>query len=421
MKQRSALLLLLIAITTMPGCGIGTNSLLFVTKSNVGLDFDAKPPTAEVAISRVEGVVEPVFKNGETLPVMASFRTEGSGLFAGEIGQTFTTGDAALVMAFLYGDGDHEFEPLKGNWEKKVGVPFDSSLDVTLESPEKESFNEKSVRPVFFGTSTSFGAKLSWSGMTAAYPDSLHVGYRRKEFALAPISYSEDGGKGKVSVPSLLATIDIEGEAKSVQKSKLKWLQYFATGKAATALALRQNVRRAMIKRLDPTVEFGASFDGLNAQFAKVVLGQIESALVQLSTTDSIAKDHVNALEAIARAELPISNYSDFSWPTTNAIVEGTSPVASINMNGIINYGSNISASAGELSMALAQLDAGNSVNWIDPTGTTQSVQPGDANHRRLRTYRDEYVAVGDRIDTIIQSDPHVVAAVQYYFKQLVK
>lgn len=151
--------------------------------------------------------------------------------------------------------------------------------------------------------------------MTAAYPDSLHVGYRRKEFALAPIAYSENGGKGKVSVPSLLATIDIEGEAKSPQDSQLKWLQYFATGKAATALALRQNVRRAMIKRLDPSASFAGDLDGYQAARAWFIFDNMYKSLQVRADDngDSTAGHLVDRLDQLGNN---IKSPLDFSYIT---------------------------------------------------------------------------------------------------------
>ena len=255
MKQLYALLLLLMAIATMPGCGIGYNSLLFVTKSNVGLDFDAKPPTAELAISRVEGVIEPVFETGMTLPLMSSFRTDEQGLFAGSVGQTFTTGRAALIMATLYDSDTFEYDPLNGNWENDVEDIFESSLKLNYppELPGDLKFATKHVRPVFFGTATSLGMRTTWSGITGALPDSFHVGYLRKEFALAPIAYNDK--KLSVSVPSLISTLDVQWSKNEVRASQLEWLQYFATGKVATALALQEDVRKAMLVRLNPNQE----------------------------------------------------------------------------------------------------------------------------------------------------------------------
>ena len=57
-------------------------------------------------------------------------------------------------------------------------------------------------------------------------------------------------------MPSFLATIDSAVAAKDPQQSgtEVEVLQYFATGVAATNLALRQEIRQTMLKRLDPEV-----------------------------------------------------------------------------------------------------------------------------------------------------------------------
>jgi hypothetical protein len=289
-------LLLLFALGLLPGCVVGYNSVLFATKSNVGFDFDAAPPTAELSISRVEGVIEPTFEGGRTLPVMASFKTQGEGLFAGGVGQTFTTGDAAVIMATLYGDEYPQAAP-DVNWEEQVAKKFDSAL--TLRSKpqlpgEVPPFATTEVKPVFFGTTTSLGLKVSWSGMSGPNPDSLHLGYKRKELAWAPISMEieQEGGEGSdvgsaeadpaasgmvrpappgavyhMRVPSLLATIDASGDLQTSEQARFDWLQYFATGRSATALALRRDVRQAMLRRLDPeatqslAAEFSATAD----------------------------------------------------------------------------------------------------------------------------------------------------------------
>ena len=53
-------------------------------------------------------------------------------------------------------------------------------------------------------------------------------------------------------MPSLLATVDTTLELREPWKSEFEYLQYFASGRAATALAFRRAVRGAMLKRLDP-------------------------------------------------------------------------------------------------------------------------------------------------------------------------
>src|SRR5687768_13191208 len=84
------------------GC-VGYKSVLFSTKSNVGLDADTKPPTLEVSISRREGVVGPSFEDGKMPPVVGSFQitTNSFPLFP-RMKTTFAGGSAATVITHLF-------------------------------------------------------------------------------------------------------------------------------------------------------------------------------------------------------------------------------------------------------------------------------------------------------------------------------
>lgn len=279
-------------LATLPGCGFGYNRTLFVTKTNVGFEASAEPPTFELTIARLEGTVAPQFENGKKLPVMASFRFSNRYPFAPTIGSAFAAGDAAQTMAALYDD------PTPGHdWKARVDelnggkLPTNSAL--TLEHPPqiahwlpswlcwlqkifpKPEFQKDDVRPVFFGTDTALGLKIAWTGMTGAFPDSAKLGYNRKEVALVPISMEEQTNNTKktykMSMSSLLATVDsgVEDLADLDGKPALPYhhLQYFATGNAATLLAMQDDVRKAMLARLDPNKEafkrlFVSSFSG---------------------------------------------------------------------------------------------------------------------------------------------------------------
>ena len=256
MKHRITILLILpIAIS---GCA-GYNHTLFMTKSNAGLDFDAKPPTVEITISRKEAVIAPGFEGGQTPPVMASFKPAvgtGAGFsnfFLG-VDQTFAGGDAARTMAELYGTN---MSP-----GASALTSYDSSIELT-EPPKYSNWFQRmakpgEVRPFIFGTDTMLGLKVAWSGTGGQMPDTLKAGFNRKEFAWAPVTmttvtHTNSGTtvtNHLVKMPSFLATIDSKIEAGT--DSKVSALQYFATGDAATLLAMQPAVREAMVMRMDP-------------------------------------------------------------------------------------------------------------------------------------------------------------------------
>lgn len=275
MKTRRQLALRLLPPLALAAFGVGCvghNHTLFVTKSNAGLDFETTPPTTEITIARKEFVIAPAFEDGATPPVMASFQphagsNSGFKNFFFGVDQTFAGGDAAIAMAGLFNRPD---APALSATE------HDSAITVkepTAKLPWNKIPEAGTVRPFVFATDTMLGLKIGWSGITQV-PDSVKAGFNRKEFAWAPLSKSEvDDNTGTVSlkIPSFLATVDSDAGTEGVD-AKASSVQYFATGKAATLLALQPAVRKALFVRMDPS--FKASFN-------PVILGE---TLVMINT-----------------------------------------------------------------------------------------------------------------------------------------
>ena len=140
----------------LSGCGVGYNYALFMTKSNVGIDIDSRPPTAELSISRREGVIEPGFENGQTLPVAATFKAKNTTLtsFFFGVNSMFSGGRAASILASCVQ------KPSAGEDCKEA-----DGGELTLSKrPEGESFlgyrqqipEAGTIRPFVFGTDTTF-------------------------------------------------------------------------------------------------------------------------------------------------------------------------------------------------------------------------------------------------------------------------
>ena len=247
-KIQIKLLLPFALAALLPGC-VGYNSAFMFTKTNVGMDIDTKTPTAEISLARREVVVAPTFENGQTPPVEASFRVKGGWIFAG-VATTFTGGDAAATVSDLF-NRDTPTGAARTNADTTIHLsvaPTRNHLGraVHLQAPG-------TVRPLIFGTDTSLGIKVAWSGLTAAYPDSAKFGFNRKEMAYAPIFGATNTitHQYDVKMPSFLATTDTEGKTGAPSNSTFRYQQYFATGRAADLLALDQNVRQALAERLD--------------------------------------------------------------------------------------------------------------------------------------------------------------------------
>lgn len=320
MKRIIQLVSLTAGAAILQGCA-GHNTTMFMTKSNAGLDLDMKPPTAEINISRKEAVIEPAFENGQTPPVMASFKPKvGWGRFGNYflgVDQTFAGGDAAVTMASLYDAptpsvvelGEYDSTLTVTNKIKQHGWFWAWFVDPLLTPAEPDA-----IRPFIFGTDTQLGLKVAWSGAGGQFPDTVKAGFNRKEFAWAPITMSKE--RTSVKMPSFLATIEsnigggadtneASGTNASGQNGGIKSIQYFATGEAASRLARQKDVRDAMLKRLDPSYESASPRIGKGI-VARQMLTAMENAFEQLKE-DKIAQTFYQRLQDLHGVKIPSS------------------------------------------------------------------------------------------------------------------
>jgi hypothetical protein len=276
-KIKFNLLAGLVLATQLTGC-VGYNTAFMATKTNVGMDLDTKTPTAEISLARREVVVAPTFENGQTPPVEASFRVKGGWIFA-SVATTFTGGDAAATVSDLFDLAN------KGDRTNVI----DTTIHLST-APVRDHRNRPvhlhepgTVRPLIFGTDTSLGIKVAWSGLTAQYPDSAKFGYNRKEMAFAPVfgtahpEATELTNKYLVKMPSFLATTDTKAETSGADKSKFRYQQYFATGKAADLLALQPGVRSAIADRLDHTAAKATKDRAVAKDIIKEITPKVDS------------------------------------------------------------------------------------------------------------------------------------------------
>ncbi|WHZ15011.1 MAG: hypothetical protein OJF52_001852 [Nitrospira sp.] len=238
---------------SLTGCGIGLNSVLFVTKTAIAVDADTEPPSADIGYAREEFVLAPAFKNGEVLPVLTTIGARPGVLEFGS-NHSFATGDAALVMAdALTSKDDYPFAQNAAD-PTKVQRP---TLSSTIETGKKDTVphgfweslwffvagNSERQR-YFFGTDTNFGLHVEWGG--SELPRSVALGFKRKELSYVPLVETEASDKRTVSLASLIATANFASDVKSPQEAGLEIGQTFATGAAATLLAGHPEVREVL-------------------------------------------------------------------------------------------------------------------------------------------------------------------------------
>lgn len=424
MKARRQLALRLLpplALATLGAGCVGHNHTLFVTKSNAGLDFEATPPTTEITIARKEGVIAPSFEEGATPPVMASFQPHvgsNSGLknFFFGVDQTFAGGDAAIAMAGLFNRPD---APAFSATEHDSAITV---KDPTPKLPWNAIPPAGTVRPFVFATDTMFGLKIGWSGV-AQVPDSVKAGFNRKEFAWAPLSKSEvrattipaqtvtetlaDGSTRtttrsaqsyntvSLKIPSFLATVDSDANTEGLD-AKVSSVQYFATGKAATLLALQPAVRKALFVRMDPS--FKASF---NPEILGQTLVMIDSIIQSLADNGDV---NAGTLQAALAGLKGITRGGEFGMryefdAATNTLTESAADdrTGAGSLGDFIRLDKHLTDALAELDECGAALAKGKTVVFVPAElgGRLLTVRSGvDLRRHLLRTEIEQNPAV---------------------------
>lgn len=373
---------LLFLVLVLAGCGLGYDRAVLVTKTNVGLDIDSTPPTAEITIARRELAIQPMFPQTDSdesaLPLLASFGFSGN-FFNPNISGHFAGGEAAVQLtnwpeeaenpeASGTKDNNHPGErditndpKTQPKKENRHTAKRNSSTDQNekgthiclKELPENSETwytkiwelivgekSKKEPRPFFFATDTSYGVKVAWSGTTGATPDSLKLGYNRKEFASPPIFVGAKGScplkgeesslnsKGKdniknpkephnsnnfngyeIKIPSFYASIDNSSAFDSFHWNSPKHVQTFATGKAAIYIAKNQFIQQFVFNSIFPNAaNLKAKQLGLN----KDLIEEIKAAF-----DDANGTKKVNILKKAVDLGLVDSNHTD-----TNNFIE---------------------------------------------------------------------------------------------------
>ena len=252
------------------GCNLGKDNVLFVTNTSIGIDLDTTPPTTGIGYNRYEGVIGPQFDGGRTLPVLSSINASQSLAPFGS-GHSFATGPAAIVMAHGVGrphDYFKDWEPLDGLNPKHVHNPLDSQGKLRpdeilyLRKPGNEDDGKeiRQRRRTLLATVTNLALAVEWD--TTGIPQAVHLGYKRKELAYAPLverrvpttlPSHHHGGAYVLSMPSLLATANSSARVTSLKDATgtgVQVKQTFSTGHVATYLANNEQVRNVLAPAL---------------------------------------------------------------------------------------------------------------------------------------------------------------------------
>jgi hypothetical protein len=202
--------------------GCATDEVIFVTKTSISIvDADTTPPSVSIAYDRFDGYIGPRYPDGAVPPIVASMNSSLD-IFEPQISQVYATGEAAVLVS------DSTMPSSKCSV-----TPLQLDLGDT-------SQNKKTM---YFGTSATLGLKLGFSAQGA--PNSIVLGYRRKEVSVIPVGIRTDSSKRVEtdSYPSVIASINVRVNAAN-NSVQVPLTEYFATGAAATCLAQSEQVRQ---------------------------------------------------------------------------------------------------------------------------------------------------------------------------------
>ncbi len=279
MKHLNSLIAVALLGVGICGCSTGRDNVLFATKSSLAVDIDTEPPTFDVGFARKEGTLAPVYENGGVLPQMASFHND-VGWFKTGVGQSFATGNAAVLLAKHF---------------SSTANP--SYLDQTISEAAITNASLATVptgkrKRYFFGTDSSFGVKIHFSPETGYMPTSMSVGYKRKELAYVPIvTVTNAAGQKTDGLASLLGSAGLATSTTGAASTSLVYNQFFATGLAADYLASQFVIRRTIGFRIINDQEVKAAVTSQDLR----KLGKAEiadaSRLIDNSTADQLEND----------------------------------------------------------------------------------------------------------------------------------
>lgn len=240
----NAMLSLVVAACLLTSCSVGKKNVLFVTKTSLGVDLDASPPTMDIGFARKEGSLAPSVE-GDALPVMSGIGGSGglaNSVFGAGASTNFAIGTPAVIVSQFLGSEvviDRDKETLA-----KIIDP-DERTEEGKKFANVGTIKKGERRRYFFGTDTILGFKVHLSEELKGIPDAAVVGWRRKELAYVPIQEQGD----RLRVASMLATSDFNVEA-SGGDADAGYSQFYATGLAANHLAGIPFVRNVVAKRI---------------------------------------------------------------------------------------------------------------------------------------------------------------------------
>jgi hypothetical protein len=276
------------------------NRVTFVTTTNIAIDADATTQSVSIGYDRYEGYVGPAYETGAVPPIVAKIKSNLSVLNP-EVHQFYATGNAAVLATCRGG---------KAKDETTGAAPAGSPTAAPGEGtpcPELPTLSlSGNKRIMFFGTGSVIGLKVRWAGNT---PESVTLGYKRKEFSTLPIGSEKPQSDGAAAAGStaaedrygsVLASLDMGTVVSIPNTTKLTLGQFFATGVAAENLANTNVIRNAVTNEMQNSVtqslqiRSGQGKFTSEGKFEQPLANQIDSFLFPDPTHPAIIDENAN-------------------------------------------------------------------------------------------------------------------------------
>lgn len=236
------LTLALSAGLSLPGCSTSRDTLYFGTHTTLGVDVSGDigtPDHATLGYARDEvAIVPPRAEDGQPHSVLGGLDADLS-LKHFRVNQVFATGAAAEAASQKSAGKATETQPTTDTSTKS---------DAASNTDNKTLASER-LRPVLFAASTDFSL-VSIGNKPGAMAPELHLGYKRTEAAVIPVSAGQPAG----SVYATIALSNLETACEVKENPVLeqsgcytsatdgvRFVHQFATGDAAVQLATKDH------------------------------------------------------------------------------------------------------------------------------------------------------------------------------------
>ena len=215
-----------------------SDRVVFVTATEVAVSGDLTYGSANIGYDRTELVIAPAYPDTGAIPPVYAKVDSNLELFSPSVRQLYATGEAARLVT------NEDRDP-----------------------PDRDGVLEGDRRVMVFGTTSNIGLNLRWVGSSQVVgaPESIVLGYKRKEFSIIPLRSREQGDPDRGPDPgpdrygSVIAGLSMGVETDVARDAGFEASQFIATGDAANFVAESDDARELFRQDAEGTLSRAAA------------------------------------------------------------------------------------------------------------------------------------------------------------------